>query len=132
MLDIGWQELLVIGVLALLVVGPKELPGLLRTVGQWAGRARSWRGISSARWRMRRARPISTNSRTSPTSSATSRTWRGSITASRRSGAILAEPGETGRSVADRGRAARHDPGAGTGETRPPPAGEPAGGDPKA
>jgi len=41
MLDIGWQELLVIGVLALLVVGPKELPGLLRTVGQWAGRARS-------------------------------------------------------------------------------------------
>ena len=41
MLDIGWQELLVIGVLALLVVGPKELPKLLRTVGQWAGRARS-------------------------------------------------------------------------------------------
>jgi len=41
MLDIGWQELLVIGVIALLVVGPKELPGLLRTVGQWAGRARS-------------------------------------------------------------------------------------------
>jgi sec-independent protein translocase protein TatB len=41
MLDIGWQELLVIGVLALLVVGPKELPGLLRTVGQWAGKARS-------------------------------------------------------------------------------------------
>ena len=41
MLDIGWSELLVIGVLALLVVGPKELPRLLRTVGQWAGRARS-------------------------------------------------------------------------------------------
>ncbi|MEL6220878.1 MAG: Sec-independent protein translocase protein TatB, partial [Pseudomonadota bacterium] len=41
MLDIGWQELLVIGVLALLVVGPKELPQLLRTVGQWAGKARS-------------------------------------------------------------------------------------------
>jgi len=41
MLDIGWQEILVIGVVALLVVGPKELPRLLRTVGQWAGRARS-------------------------------------------------------------------------------------------
>ena len=41
MLDIGWQELLIIGVIALLVVGPKELPGLLRTIGQWAGRARS-------------------------------------------------------------------------------------------
>jgi len=41
MFDIGWQELMVLGVLALLVVGPKELPGLLRTAGQWAGRARS-------------------------------------------------------------------------------------------
>ncbi len=41
MLDLGWQELLVIGVLALLVVGPKELPGLLRNVGRWVGKARS-------------------------------------------------------------------------------------------
>lgn len=41
MLDIGWQELLVIGALALLVVGPKELPGLLRSVGRYAGKARS-------------------------------------------------------------------------------------------
>ena len=40
MLDIGWSELLVIGIVALLVVGPKELPSLLRTVGQWVGRAR--------------------------------------------------------------------------------------------
>ncbi|MEO0762493.1 MAG: twin-arginine translocase TatA/TatE family subunit, partial [Pseudomonadota bacterium] len=37
MFDIGWQELIVIGVLALLVVGPKELPGLFRTVGQYVG-----------------------------------------------------------------------------------------------
>lgn len=41
MLDIGWSELLVVGVLALLVVGPKELPRLMRSVGQWAGKARS-------------------------------------------------------------------------------------------
>ncbi|MEO1775472.1 MAG: Sec-independent protein translocase protein TatB [Pseudomonadota bacterium] len=41
MLDIGWTELIVIGVLALLVVGPKELPGLFRTVGQYVGKARS-------------------------------------------------------------------------------------------
>jgi len=34
MFDIGWGELLVIGVVALLVVGPKELPALLRTIGQ--------------------------------------------------------------------------------------------------
>ncbi len=40
MLDIAWTELLLIGVIALLVVGPKELPGLLRTVGRWAGKAR--------------------------------------------------------------------------------------------
>ena len=40
MLDIGWQELLVIGALALIVVGPKDLPALLRSVGQWVGRIR--------------------------------------------------------------------------------------------
>ena len=41
MLDIGFMEILVIGALALIVVGPKELPGLLRTVGQYAGKARA-------------------------------------------------------------------------------------------
>ena len=40
MLDVGWSELMVIGVVALVVVGPKELPALLRTVGQWTGKAR--------------------------------------------------------------------------------------------
>lgn len=40
MLDIGWSELVIIGVVALVVVGPKELPALLRTIGQWAGKAR--------------------------------------------------------------------------------------------
>ncbi|MEO1613405.1 MAG: twin-arginine translocase TatA/TatE family subunit, partial [Pseudomonadota bacterium] len=40
MLDIGFMEILVIGAIALIVVGPKELPGLLRTVGQYAGKAR--------------------------------------------------------------------------------------------
>lgn len=37
MLDIGWTELLVVGALALLVVGPRELPQLLRQVGRWVG-----------------------------------------------------------------------------------------------
>ncbi|MDT8342962.1 MAG: Sec-independent protein translocase protein TatB [Thermohalobaculum sp.] len=41
MFDIGWSELLVVGMLALIVVGPKELPGLLRTIGQYVGKARS-------------------------------------------------------------------------------------------
>jgi len=40
MLDVGWTELLVLGVLALLVVGPRELPRLMRSVGQWIGKAR--------------------------------------------------------------------------------------------
>lgn len=40
MLDIGWSELLVVGILALLVVGPRELPRLMRTVGSWARQAR--------------------------------------------------------------------------------------------
>jgi len=37
MFDIGWQELFVLGVLALILVGPKELPGLLRTIGRYVG-----------------------------------------------------------------------------------------------
>lgn len=41
MLDIGWSELFVIGVVALLVVGPKDLPKMFRTVGQYMNRARS-------------------------------------------------------------------------------------------
>lgn len=37
MFDIGWSELLIIGVLALIVVGPKDLPVLLRTIGRYVG-----------------------------------------------------------------------------------------------
>src|SRR3954464_15238863 len=40
MFDIGWGELVVIGVVALIVIGPKELPTVLRTVGQWMGKIR--------------------------------------------------------------------------------------------
>jgi sec-independent protein translocase protein TatB len=40
MFDIGWSEFLVIAVVALIAIGPKELPGVLRTVGQWMGKAR--------------------------------------------------------------------------------------------
>lgn len=40
MLDIGWWELMVIGMVALVVVGPKELPGLLRTIGRYVGMAK--------------------------------------------------------------------------------------------
>lgn len=40
MFDIGWSELVVIGIVALIAIGPKELPGVLRMVGQWMGKAR--------------------------------------------------------------------------------------------
>jgi sec-independent protein translocase protein TatB len=42
MFDVGFWELAVVGVVALLVVGPDKLPGLARTVGRWVGRARAY------------------------------------------------------------------------------------------
>lgn len=41
MFDVGYSELLLIAIVTLLVVGPKELPNLLRTVGKWTAKARS-------------------------------------------------------------------------------------------
>ncbi|MCA8878706.1 MAG: twin-arginine translocase subunit TatB [Rhodobacteraceae bacterium] len=41
MLDIGWSELLVIGVVALIVVGPKDLPILFRRLGEFTGKMRA-------------------------------------------------------------------------------------------
>jgi sec-independent protein translocase protein TatB len=41
MFDIGWSELLVIGVVALVVIGPKDLPKVLKTVGFWVRKART-------------------------------------------------------------------------------------------
>ncbi|MCI2394528.1 Sec-independent protein translocase protein TatB [Aliiroseovarius sediminis] len=40
MFDIGFSELLLIGVVALIVVGPKDLPGMFRTLGRFTARAR--------------------------------------------------------------------------------------------
>lgn len=40
MLGVGWTEMLVIGVVALIVIGPKELPGLMQKIGRFAGSVR--------------------------------------------------------------------------------------------
>ena len=40
MFDIGWGELVVIGIVALIAIGPKELPTVLRTMAQYMGKIR--------------------------------------------------------------------------------------------
>ena len=41
MFDIGWTELLVIGIVALIVVGPKDLPGMFRALGRFTAKMRN-------------------------------------------------------------------------------------------
>jgi sec-independent protein translocase protein TatB len=40
MFDIAWTEYLLIAVVALILLGPKELPVVLRTIGRWVAKAR--------------------------------------------------------------------------------------------
>lgn len=40
MFDLGWGEILVIAVVAILVVGPKDLPRLMKGIGEWVAKAR--------------------------------------------------------------------------------------------
>lgn len=42
MIDIAWSEFLFIALLALILIGPKELPTVLRNIGRWAGKARAF------------------------------------------------------------------------------------------
>lgn len=44
MFDIGWSEMVVIGVVALVVIGPKELPGVIRSVGRGVAKLRAMAG----------------------------------------------------------------------------------------
>jgi len=48
MFDIGFWELGLIGVVALLVIGPERLPGVARTAGMWIGRARRFVSTTQA------------------------------------------------------------------------------------
>lgn len=40
MFDLSWTELLVVAGIAIIVVGPKDLPGALRAIGKWVGKAK--------------------------------------------------------------------------------------------
>ena len=65
MFDIGWQELFIVGVLVVIVVGPKDLPKTLRAVMGWVRKARMLaREFQDGRRRRWCARPTSTTSRT--------------------------------------------------------------------
>lgn len=48
MFDIGFWELLVVGVVGLLVIGPERLPTVARTAGLWFGKARRFLGSVKA------------------------------------------------------------------------------------
>ncbi len=41
MFDIGWQELFILAVLAIIVIGPKDLPRVIGTITKWIRKARS-------------------------------------------------------------------------------------------
>jgi sec-independent protein translocase protein TatB len=41
MIDLSWSHILIVLVVALVVVGPKDLPRLMRIVGRWIGKARA-------------------------------------------------------------------------------------------
>ena len=40
MFEVGFSEIVLIAIIALLVVGPQEFPALVRTIGSWLGKAR--------------------------------------------------------------------------------------------
>lgn len=44
MFDIGWDEMALVAVVALIVIGPKDLPQVLRRCGQWVRKAREMAG----------------------------------------------------------------------------------------
>jgi sec-independent protein translocase protein TatB len=41
MFDLGWSELMVIAIVAIVVIGPKDMPQAFRTVGHWVSKARA-------------------------------------------------------------------------------------------
>ena len=52
MFDFGWQEFMMIAFVLVLVVGPKDLPKVLRGFSKIIGRPARWRANSPAVWKM--------------------------------------------------------------------------------
>lgn len=48
MLDLSWSHILIVLIVALAVVGPKDLPRLMRIIGQWVAKARQMAGMFRA------------------------------------------------------------------------------------
>jgi len=44
MFDIGWSELIIVGVVALIAIGPKELPTVMRSLAHWIGKIKRMAG----------------------------------------------------------------------------------------
>src|ERR1035438_8706587 len=70
MLDFGFSEVVVTSMIALVVLGPKRLPGVMRRIGNWVGRARvTARQFTEQLDREINAEEILQNTRPSPTNS---------------------------------------------------------------
>lgn len=41
MFDIGWSEMAIVALVAIIVIGPRDLPRVARAVGRWMGKARA-------------------------------------------------------------------------------------------
>ena len=85
MFDIGWMELMVIGVVALIVVGPKDLPDMFRQIGRFTAKLRQMSMRNSAGPSRHNTIVALSNTVRTPPPSAKASTSRGQPVASRSS-----------------------------------------------
>jgi sec-independent protein translocase protein TatB len=127
MFDIGWMELLLIGIVALIVVGPKDLPKLFRTVGNVMGKARGMarefqRSMEQAadesglREATRDLNSINKLNLNAPTKSAR-KYAEGLVTGAKRGDAADGRADKVAEKVAGKGKAVPPGPGGGAGES---------------
>jgi Tat protein translocase TatB subunit len=66
MIDIAWSEFLLIALIALILIGPKELPFVLRSIGRWIGKARAFARDLCAQLDLHDEMGASTQTKTTP------------------------------------------------------------------